>query len=173
MIDPVSALALATTAFNGVKKAVEMGKEVHDIYSQLSGWAGHISDIQEYINQAENKKPGLWDKIGFAKSETAEAFDLMIAKQKVKQMEDELREMFLYGNLQSLGMEGLREFYQMRREIKEKREKMVYEQMRRRKAFFHTTKQFILITIVLSIGFAILYQIFNTVYLLGSAAGKW
>jgi len=175
MIDPVSALALATAAFNGIKKAVEIGREVSDVYSQLSSWAGHMSDLQECISQSEKvqKKPGLFDKIGFSKSATSEAFDMLVAKQKVKEMEEEIRHMFLYGDLNHLGMDGLRDFYQMRRKIKEDREKMIYEQARARKAFFDNIKLFTIIGFVLAIAAAILWFTFDWVIDMGKAAGKW
>ena len=66
MIDPFTAFSVASAAFNGIKKAVEIGREVQDVYSQLSQWAGAISDLQESISQIENKKPGLFEKIGFS-----------------------------------------------------------------------------------------------------------
>lgn len=39
MIDPVTAIGLATTAFNGIKKAIETGKEISDMGTQLGQWA--------------------------------------------------------------------------------------------------------------------------------------
>jgi DNA-binding FrmR family transcriptional regulator len=135
MIDPFSAFTLATTAFNGIKKAVEIGREVQDVYSQLSQWASAASDLQEAISQQDNRKPSLFEKIGFGKNETAEAFDTMIAKQKLIEMEKQIHHMFIYGDLQHLGMDGYKDFIKTRREIKAKREKMIYEQMRRRQKF--------------------------------------
>jgi hypothetical protein len=175
MIDPVSALALATAAFNGIKKAVEIGKEVSDVYSQLSSWAGHMSDLQECISESEKvqKKPGLFDKIGFSKSATSEAFDMLVAKQKVKEMEEEIRHMFLYGDLQHLGLDGLRDFYQMRRKIKEDREKMIYEQARARKNLFDAIKLYGTIALVVLIGGSILWFMVDMVIVMGQEAGKW
>ena len=49
-MDPLTALSLATAAFQGVKKVVQAGKDAEDIYKQLSKWAGHISDLNEFIN---------------------------------------------------------------------------------------------------------------------------
>ena len=43
-MDPITILAAATAGYNGVKKAVELGREVSDIYSQLGTWAGHVGD---------------------------------------------------------------------------------------------------------------------------------
>lgn len=96
-MDPVTILAAATAAYNGVKKAVELGREVSDIYSQLGTWAGHVGDLKNCIEGIEKAeaKPNIWKKITFEKSETAEAFDVFAAKQKMKEMEQEIFHMFL------------------------------------------------------------------------------
>ena len=87
-MDPITLLAAATAAFNGVKKAVEVGREISDIYSQLSSWAGHVGNLQDAIRgiEEEEKNPSIWKKITFEKSETAEAFDIYAAKQKLIEM---------------------------------------------------------------------------------------
>ena len=135
MIDPFTAFAAANAAFNGIKRAVEVGKEAQEVYMQLSHWAGALSDLQEAIHQKENRKPGLFEKIGFEKNEAREAFDTFIAKQKIIEMEREIYNMFLYGNLQHLGIDGYREFVSIKKGIKAKREKMIYEQLRARAKF--------------------------------------
>lgn len=173
MIDPVSAFAMATAAFNGIKKAVEVGREVQDVYAQLSQWAGAASDLQEFISQQENRKPGLFEKIGFGKNETAEAFDTYIAKQKIVEMEKEIYQMFIYGDLQHLGQDGYREFVQMRRKIKEKREKMIYEQMRRRKAFFRNIVNYGGSLVIVSVGIGLLSWMGMLIYEAGVQAGRW
>jgi hypothetical protein len=173
MIDPVSAFAMATAAFNGIKKAVEVGREVQDVYSQLSQWAGAASDLQEYISQQENRKPGLFEKIGFGKNETGEAFDTFIAKQKIVEMEKEIYQMFIYGDLQHLGQDGYREFIQMRRSIKEKREKMIYEQMRSRKAFFNGLINYGGALVVLVVGVSLISWLGYIIYEAGAQAGRW
>lgn len=136
-MDPLTALSLATAAFQGVKKVVQAGKDAEDIYKQLSKWAGHISDLNEFINEKDDKprKPGIFEKIGFKKSATGEAFDQIIAKRKVKEMEDDIRHMFTWGELHHLGLDGYREFIQRRRKIKEERAKLIYDQRRRKRKF--------------------------------------
>ena len=39
MIDPVTAIGLATTAYNGIKQAISVGREISDMGSQLGQWA--------------------------------------------------------------------------------------------------------------------------------------
>ena len=154
MIDPITALSAATMAFNGVKKAVQVGQDIEVVFRQLQTWSGHVSDLQEWIGQDKKyKKPSLWQKLTWDKSETAEAFDELIAKKKIEEMEKEIRHLFTWGKLHHLGMDGpygYKTFIKIRRDIKAKRKKEVYDQMRRRKAFLYNTKMGIFIgTLVL------------------------
>jgi hypothetical protein len=162
MLDPVSLLATATAVFNGLKAAVEVGREAEDIFGQLGKWAGAVADLQEWIRTEEenaNKPPPLFKKLVFAKSATAEAFDAYAAKIKIAQMEEEIRHMFTLGELWWLGKEGYNEFIMMRRGIKEKREKMVYEQIRRRKKLIRMVTDYAFIGVILFTGSLILWHI--------------
>jgi hypothetical protein len=173
-MDPITILAAATAAFNGVKKAVELGREVQDIYSQLSEWAGHVGEFHRAVVAAERpKKPGLFDKITFAKSETAEAFDVYAAKQKVIEMEKEIYHMFCYGELQHLGQDGYNEFRKMRQEIREKRDRMILIQLEDRAKFFENIKIYGLSAVIIISGSGILWWMISLVYEMGHASGKW
>ena len=174
-MDPITIIAAATAAFNGVKKAVELGREVQDVYSQLSEWAGHVGDFHRAMAAMEmrEKRPGLWDKISFNKSETAEAFDMLAAKQKIIDMEKEIYHMFLYGELNHLGRDGYDEFRRMRKEVSEKRQKMIMDQMMARRDFFDAVKLWGAISLVITMGSAILWIMIDWVLGQGSAAGKW
>ena len=148
-MDPITILAAATAAYNGVKKAVELGREVSDIYSQLGTWAGHVGDLKNCIDGIEKAeaKPSIWKKITFEKSETAEAFDVYAAKQKLKEMEDEIFHMFMYGDLCHLGIDGYREFKQMRKDIHDKRMKMIENQIAAKKAFIRDITNWSIISV--------------------------
>ena len=162
MLDPVTLLATATAVFNGLKKAVEVGREAEDVFGQLGKWAGAVADLQKWIRTEEenaNKPPPLFKKLVFQKSATAEAFDTYAAKIKVAQMEEEIRHMFTLGELWWLGKDGYNEFIMMRRKIKEQREKMVYDQIRRRKKLIRTSADAIFIAVVLGIAGIILWHI--------------
>ena len=50
-------------------------------------------------------------------------------------MDAEIRLEFLYGGLCHLGMDGLREFYNLRRQIREQRIKAIQDQAIRRREF--------------------------------------
>lgn len=153
-MDPITLLAAATAAFNGVKKAVEVGREISDVYSQLSSWAGHVGNLQDAMRgiEEEEKKPSIWKKITFEKSETAEAFDIYAAKQKLIEMEKEIRHMFLYGDLNHLGMDGYNEFRTMRREVRERRTKIFREQKEARTKFIDDIKLYSTLGVLMLVG---------------------
>ena len=65
-------------------------------------------------------------------------------------MEAEIRHEFLYGGLCHLGMDGLREFYSIRRRIREQRIKAIQDQRIQRQAFFEAC-----FTVALIVGGAI------------------
>ena len=160
-MDPITVLTLATTAFTGIKKVVQAGKDAEDIYRQLSKWAGHVSDLNECIKDVEEKKPGMFEKIGFAKNETSEAFDQIIAKRKIDEMEKEIRHMFTWGELHHLGLDGYKDFIKRRRKIKAEREKMIYEQMRRKKKFLNIVKQTIIGVSALGVGTLLMWEMID------------
>jgi len=74
-------------------------------------------------------------------------------------MEEEIRHMFTLGELWWLGKDGYNEFLMMRRSIKEKREKMVYEQIRRRKKLLRMVSDYAFLVFILFFGGLILYHI--------------
>ena len=130
-MDPITLLAAASAAFNGVKKLVEHGREIEEVFSQLGKWATATSDLQEWCKQ-QDTKPSIFKKLSF-KNDTAAAMDAVTVRMKLAQQEKDIREMFQwYGPPDSY-----EEFIRERRKIKAQREKMIYEQARRRKAFMY------------------------------------
>lgn len=146
-MDPITALATISAVWGGIKKAVEVGREVQDVWSQLSTWA-QAADVLEQAAE-KPKKPPLFKKLDFS-NDTKKAFDAYAAKVKMREMEAEIRHEFLYGGLCHLGMDGLREFYNIRRKIREQRIKAIQDQRIRQRAFFEAC-----FTVALIIGGAI------------------
>lgn len=89
MIDPVSAIGMATAAYNGIKSAIATGKEISEMGSTLGQWAGAISDLDFAHRQAEN--PPFFKKIFGASEIEQNALEIWGQKQKAKEMREELR----------------------------------------------------------------------------------
>jgi preprotein translocase subunit Sss1 len=129
MVDPFTAVATATAAFNGIKKMVEAGQNIESTFGQIGKWYGAVSDFNEAKRQAEN--PPLFKKLVNKVSVEEEAMNVYIQEKKIKEQESQLRELLLY----MYGPDAYRELTELRRVIREKREKDVYAQSRRQKAF--------------------------------------
>lgn len=141
-MDPITALATISAVWGGIKKAVEVGREVQDVWSQLSVWA-QAADVLEQVSD-KPKKPPLFKKLSF-EDDNKQAFDAYAAKVKLREMEADIRHQFLYGGLCHLGMDGLREFYNIRRKIREQRIKAIQDQRARQQAFFEACFAIVLI----------------------------
>lgn len=142
-MDPLTLMAGASAAFKGVQTLVNHGREIEEVFGQLAKWATMASDLQEWCGQ-QDKKPSIFKKLTF-KDDTAEALNTIIIRQKLATQEKEIREMF-----QWYGPPGAyEEFIKERRLIKDRRERMIYSQQRRRKAFLYNLGYLILIAVLL------------------------
>ena len=88
MIDPVTALAGATAAFNMLKKGIAVGKDLQDMGGQLSKWAGAIADLD--FADKQNRKPAWYKTLGGGVE--AQAMEIFAAKQKAANMRAELKD---------------------------------------------------------------------------------
>lgn len=87
MIDPASAIAIATTAFSGIKKAVAAGREISELGKDISSFGKAVSDL-DYMGK-KAKDPPLWRRLD-PKFDTS-AVEIWAAQQKAKEMREELR----------------------------------------------------------------------------------
>ena len=133
-MDPITALAAATAIWSGIKATVDAGREVQDVFGQLGAWAEQANKVYEVINHKEGK-PSIFSIIKYEKSETKEAFDLYTAKVKMREMEAEIRHMFLYGALNHLGGDGYKEFLDIRHQVKIERIQAAQAQRRAQEEF--------------------------------------
>ena len=88
MIDPVTALAGATAAFNMLKKGIAVGKDLQDMGGQLSKWAGAIADLD--FAEKQNRKPAWYKTLGGGVE--AQAMEIFAAKEKAAAMRQELKD---------------------------------------------------------------------------------
>ena len=142
MIDPITAVAMATSAFKTVQKMVSMGREIEDTLGQVGKWYGAVSDFNEAKRQAEN--PPIFRRLVASKSVEQEALEMYAHDKRIKQQETELRELLMY----TYGPDAYKELLGLRRKIRDQREKTLYAQERRRKAFIWNGVAFIFISVM-------------------------
>ena len=95
MIDPITAIAGASAAFNAIKKGISIGRDLQDMGGQLSQWAGAMADIDFAQKQTDN--PPWYKALGGGTE--AQAMQLFAAQKKRDSMRAELKEFIclLYG----------------------------------------------------------------------------
>lgn len=133
MIDPISAFATATAAYNAIKKGVELGQEIEGIASHLGRWFNACADINKADEEANN--PSLFKKLLHKGSVEQEALEALIRRKKIEEQEIELRTMIVY----RFGIAAYREMIEERKKITIKRKRMEVLQAQRRKQMLLNT----------------------------------
>ena len=127
MIDPITlsaAVSGATAAYNGIKKAITMGKEIEDLGSQLSAWMSAVSDVDNIHKNANN--PSTFDKI-FNGSIEQVAMESYSSRKKLEKQREELRN-FLIGNY---GLQAWDDLLKEEGRIRKARSQAIYERENR------------------------------------------
>ena len=97
MLDPITlsaAVTGATTAYNAIKQAISVGKEIEDMSSELSRWMTAVSDVDNVHRNANS--PSALDRI-FNGSIEEVAIESFSAKKKLAKQREELKN-FLVAN---------------------------------------------------------------------------
>jgi hypothetical protein len=126
-MDPLSLVAMASTTFKGLQVLVSKGAEIEHVAQKLGHWYTLVSDINQAEREAEN--PPLFKKMFDGASVEEQALNAVIAKKKIEEQNRQIRELIMY----AYGEETYREMLQMRKDIRAKREKMIYKQRHRQK----------------------------------------
>ena len=144
MIDPFTAVAAATTAFNTVKKFVHAGQEFENCMGQMGKWYTAVSDFRK--GQQLQKNPPIFRKLLAAGSVEEEALNLLIHEKKILEMEKELQNML---NMR-YGFGTWDELKDMQRKIRAKREREVYKQAEAKQAMINGVAIFLLLGALVS-----------------------
>jgi len=158
MIEPASAIALATAAFSGIKRAVSAGKEISELGKDLSSFGKAISDLDYLGNKA--KDPPLWKKVS-PKFDTS-SVEIWAAQQKAKEMREELKShISLY-----YGPSAWESIVAIEAEQRKMQKEAVY---RRQEKIDNLINWAVGIAIV-TVGFVLFGGI---IYMIGKAKGQW
>jgi hypothetical protein len=130
MIDPITAIGIATSAFNAVKSAVNAGREIEDVAGALGKWMGAVSDIKKA--EEMNKKPPLFKKLFAAGSIEEEAMQIFMARKKAEDMREQLRDIISV----TRGPSAWKELLKTEADIRKRRQETIYAQEERRRKFF-------------------------------------
>ena len=129
MLDPVTlgaAVTAATTAYNGIKKAISIGREIEDLSGELGRWMTAVSDVDNVHKNANN--PSAIDKL-FNGSIEQVAIESFAAKKKLNKQRDELKN-FLIGHY---GMQAWDDLIKEEGRIRKARQEAIYAREERNK----------------------------------------
>lgn len=160
MIDPVSAIGMATAAYRGIKSAIDTGKELSDMAGTLNQWATSMSDLDFAHRQAEN--PPMFKKIFGSSQIEQNALEVWGHKQKAKEMREELKGYisFFYGP------SAWDEIVSIEAKMRKERKDAVYAAEERKQMIL----EFVVGTLAAVIGAVLMGGI---VYLIGVYNGTW
>jgi hypothetical protein len=88
MIEVGLAISSAATAFNYLKKGMQVGKDLQDMGGQLSMWAGAMSDLDFLENKSKN--PSVFAILGGGVE--SNAMEVFAARKRANAMRSELKE---------------------------------------------------------------------------------
>ena len=155
MIDPFTALSVASTAVSQIQQLLSAGR---DASSALAKFAGAVSDVNYAAEKAKN--PSVWKSL--TGSAEAEAIEIFTAQKKIQDMRQQIETMLGY----TYGEKGLAEYKDILRKVKKQREETIYRRDKLKEALLLWT---VGILALLS-GTAGLVAV---VYFLGIQQGKW
>ena len=160
MIDPVSAIGMATAAYRGIKSAIDTGKSLHDMAGTLQTWATSMSDLDFAHRQAEN--PPMFKKIFGASQVEQNALEVWGHQQKAKEMREELRShISLF-----YGPSAWKEIVEIEARMRRERKAAVYAAEERKQKILEWIIGIALASVMaLIIGFII--------WLVGKGQGRW
>jgi len=117
-VDPISAIGVATTAYNAIKRGFKVGKEIEGMSKDLGRWMGAIQKVKEGHNKAKGRSFG---------SVEEEALESFAALKKAQQMESELRTFVNY----NYGPNAWQEVIRIQADIRKKKKEAIIEAKRK------------------------------------------
>ena len=154
MLDPITAAATASAAFNTIKKGFELGRDIEQMAGDIGRWMSCLSDMEQAEKEAKN--PPIFKKLFAGASAEEEALQIFIANKKAKEQREQLRNYIGY----TMGRSAWDELVRMEGRIRKERQETLYLQRERRKKFIEITAITIFCTVVLGLilGFILLLK---------------
>lgn len=163
MFDPITitaAVSTASTAFAGIKRAFQAGRDLESMSQDLSRWMGAVSDVDAAHKSAKN--PTIFRKV-FGGSVEGEALEAFAAKKKLEEQRYELQQFIKFSH----GTAAWDELLRMEGQIRKRRQQEIYD----KKIFREKVIGIVAITVVLSVGIGFLGLFVYT--LMGVDRGWW
>ena len=155
MIDPLTALSVASTAVSQMKQLINAGR---DTSQAMSKFAGAWADLNEAERRAKNPP---WYKT-FSSGLEKEAAEAFAAKKKAEELKKELENMIRFVH----GPTGLKEYKDILRNMREQKRKHEFRKQEIKQAIIEWTVGIVLVVASAGLLAAVMYFI-------GKQQGRW
>jgi hypothetical protein len=149
-MDPITAITVATTAYNTIKKGIQVGKEIESMSGDLGRWMNAISAVKTSHSKAKGRRFG---------SVEEEALETFAAKKKAEQMENELRN-FVIGQH---GMNAWQEIIRIQGELRKKQKEAEILAAQKRDELIYNLCMLGLIVLFISLILPILWVVIQNI----------
>lgn len=157
MIDPLTAVGLATSAFNILKQGISAGKDIQEMSGTLAKWGSAFSDFQ--YAEEKTKNPPMYKMLS---DNSSNAIEIFAQKKKMEQMRKEIKDHISWTYGPSAWEEVLSIEAQMR--------KIRKEEAYKKQEMFDNAVTAVVWILAMCAGTGILIVI---MYFLGKSQGRW
>lgn len=155
MIDPLTALSVASTAVGQMRQLINAGR---DTSQAMTKFAGAWADLNEAERRAKNPP---WYK-SFSTSIEKEAAEAFAAKKKAQELKKELEQMIQFVH----GPTGLKEYKDILRDMREQKKKHEF----RKAQIIQSIIEWTVGILAFIVGLGIIGVV---MYFVGKGQGKW
>ena len=157
MIDPITAVGLATSAFNILKQGISAGKDIQEMSGTLAKWGSAFSDFQ--YAEDKTKNPPFYKMMS---DNSANAIEIFAQKKKMETMRKEIKDHISW----VYGPSAWEEVLSIEAEMRKIRKEEAYK----KQEFLDNSINFVVGTTVFIIAAA---GVGTALYYLGKYQGKW
>ena len=157
MIDPVTAVGLATSAFNILKQGISAGKDIQEMSGTLAKWGSAFSDFQ--YAEDKTKNPPFYKMMS---DNSANAIEIFAQKKKMEAMRKEIKDHISW----TYGPSAWEEVPSIEAEMRRIRKEQAYK----KQEAIDNAINFIVGTVIFLIASA---GVVTGFYYLGRYQGKW
>ena len=145
MVDPASAMAIASASFATIKKGFAIGRDVESMMQDIGRWMGALSDLDQAEKEAKN--PPIFKKLFAGKTVEQEAMEVFAAKRKAQAQRDELKQWISL----TLGQSAWNDLIATEAKIRKQRQETLYKQREKRRKFIEILAWVLLVSIGASV----------------------
>ena len=157
MIDPITAVGLATSAFNILKQGISAGKDIQEMSGTLAKWGSAFSDFQYAEDKAKN--PPFYKMMS---DNSANAIEIFAQKKKMQEMRKQIKDHISW----TYGPSAWEEVLAIEGEMRRIRKEEAYK----KQEFIDNCINWVIGSLVVLSGVAGMVFV---LYLVGKQQGKW